>query len=173
MSKNKSIKKISSTAKWLIGIGSVAVILIIIGIIKKTSSNSYSSDSTTRQAALSCTTDMATQMHIHPTLEIFINGRSQTIPANIGIGQFCFNALHTHDSSGVIHVESPIQMDFKLSDFFAVWKETFNKNQILDYKADAAHTIRETVNGIETKDYENTILHDEDQIKIYYEEINP
>ena len=125
---------------------------------------------TNREVALTCTSDMATQFHIHPNLEIIINGQKYEIPTDIGIVSGCMNALHTHDNSGKIHVESPEKRDFNLSDFFAVWNKTYSKNQIFDYKVDDKHTIRETVNGKETQDYENTILKDNDQIIIYYEE---
>ena len=126
---------------------------------------------TNREVALICTTDMATQFHIHPHLEILINGRREEIPANIGIKSTCMNALHTHDTSGTIHVESPEQRDFTLADFFAVWNKPFNKDHIIDYKTDSQHAIRETVNGKEVLDYENTVLRDKDQIVIIYEKI--
>ncbi len=126
---------------------------------------------TNREVALTCTTDMATQFHIHPHLEILINGKREEIPANIGIKPICMNALHTHDTSGTIHVESPEQRDFTLADFFAVWNKPFNKDQILDYKTDSQHAIVETINGKEILDYENTVLHDKDQIVITYKEI--
>ena len=126
---------------------------------------------TNRDVALACTTDMATQFHIHPHLEILINGEREEIPANIGVRPICMNALHTHDTSGTIHVESPEQRDFTLADLFAVWDKPFNQNQILDHKTDSQHAIKETVNGKEVFDYENTILNDGDQIVITYEEI--
>ena len=126
------------------------------------------SRSTTRQIVMSCTTDMATEFHIHPVLTIVINGKKQVIPENIGIVKDCMHPIHTHDTSGVIHVESPEQRDFTLADFFAVWDMTFNKNQILDAKVDATHTIVETVNGQVVQDYENTLLRDKDQIVITY-----
>lgn len=125
---------------------------------------------TNREVAMICTTDMATQFHIHPYLQIIVNGQQKEIPAEVGISNSCMNPLHTHDNTGKIHVESPEKRDFTLADFFAVWKKTFTKDQILDYKADETHTIRQTINGIETKGFENTILHDGDQIIIYYEE---
>ncbi len=162
---SKKYQSSSSAGLWIIGFVTLAVLLFIIA----SSGNSISSK-TNRQVALSCTTDMATQFHIHPHLEIIINGATQEIPANIGIGITCMNALHTHDNSGTIHVESPQERDFTLSDFFAVWKKTYHEKQILDYKVDASHVIRETVNGKEVKDYENTILRDKDQIVIYYDE---
>lgn len=126
---------------------------------------------TNREVAMTCTTDMATEFHIHPHLEIIIDGEKQEIPADIGIVDGCMNALHTHDNTGVIHVESPEKRDFQLSDFFAVWNKTYTALQILGYKADDTHIIRQTINGKEVQDYENAILYDEDQIVISYEEI--
>src|SRR3989344_1994245 len=125
---------------------------------------------TNREIVQSCTTDMATQFHIHPHLEIFINGEKQEIPVNIGIEESrCMHPLHTHDNNGIIHVESPQKRDFTLDDFFFVWNKKFTKDQILDYKVDDTHTIRQTINGKDVQDYENTILRDKDEIIIYYE----
>ena len=149
---------------YIIGLIVVVAAIIIVGIYPKSSSIK-----TNREVALVCTTDMATQFHIHPHLEIIINSQPQEIPANIGINAACMHPIHTHDNSGTLHIESPEKRDFTLADFFAVWGKTFTKDQILDYKADASHTIRETVNGTEVKDYENTILRDGDQIIIYYQ----
>ncbi|MBI3459185.1 hypothetical protein HY061_02920 [Candidatus Azambacteria bacterium] len=134
------------------------------------SNNNKSEPATNREVALRCTTDMATKFHIHPNLEIIANGQKQEISANIGIIFNCMNPLHTHDRSGLIHIESPEKRDFTLSDFFAVWGKTYNKNQILDYRVDANHIIRQTVNGQEVVDFENTILYDKDQIIISYEQ---
>lgn len=163
---SKKYHKSSSAIWWIIGVIAVAVVLLIVG----SSSKSHTSSKTNREVALTCTTDMATQFHIHPNLEIIINGQKQEIPANIGIGLTCMNAIHTHDNSGVIHIESPEKRDFTLSDFFAVWNKTFTSSQILDSKVDEHHVIRETVNGQQVQDYENTVLRDKDQIVISYEE---
>src|SRR3989338_1786836 len=162
---NKKYQESSSAIYWVIGLITAVVILLIVFLA---SSNSTSSK-TTREVALTCTTDMATQFHIHPYLQIFINGQKQEIPTNIGIKTNCMNSLHTHDNSGKIHVESPEKRDFTLADFFAVWNKTYSRNQILDYKVDDTHIMRQTVNGKETQDYENTVLKDEDEIIIYYE----
>lgn len=125
---------------------------------------------TNREVALLCTTDMATAFHIHPVLSIVINGKAEVMPSGIGISALCMNSLHTHDQSGTIHVESPEQRDFTLSDFFAVWNKTFSKDQILDSKVDATHEITVTVNGTKVDTYENTVLSDKDQIVISYAE---
>src|SRR5829696_3142641 len=61
-------------------------------------------------------------VHIHQHLDIFVNGKRQEVPANIGVyaGQF-LTELHTHDPSGVVHVESPTSRDFDLGQFFGAW----------------------------------------------------
>jgi len=160
----------SSALWWGIGaIGSIAILAVLFAVATSSSRNAAQSR-TTREVALACTTDMATQFHIHPHLAIIINGQPQLIPANIGITATCLSALHTHDTSGTIHVESPEQRDFTLGDFFAVWHQPFNQNQILDYKADQNHVILETVNGTAVQSFEQTILHDGDQIVITYSE---
>lgn len=139
---------------------------------RTTSTNSeVQSGKSNREVALTCTTDMATEFHIHPILEIIANGEKQTIPADIGIRQGCMNALHTHDMVGTIHVESPEKRDFTLGDFFAVWEQPFSKNKILSYVADETHRIRVSVNGVDVDTFENTVLEDGDRIIISYEPI--
>jgi hypothetical protein len=125
----------------------------------------------TREIALSCTLDLYTKFHIHAILSIVVNGAQQTIPADTGISPTCMHPIHTHDDTGQIHIESPVQRDFTLGDFFAVWEKTFNKDQILDYKADAGHEIVMTVNGSSSDAYENLVFEDGQQIAIEYRAI--
>jgi len=62
-------------------------------------------------------------LHIHQHLDIYVNGRRVPLPAGIGIDELdgFISPLHTHDTSGVIHVESPKVETFTLGQFFAVW----------------------------------------------------
>jgi hypothetical protein len=64
-----------------------------------------------------------TVLHIHQHLDVFVQGRRVVVPAGIGIDQYdrFISPLHTHDTSGVIHVESPSVRPFTLGEFFAVW----------------------------------------------------
>jgi hypothetical protein len=60
--------------------------------------------------------------HIHQHLDIFVDGKHVTVPALIGIYDSQYlTELHTHDTSGVMHVESPTKRDFTLGQFFGVW----------------------------------------------------
>ena len=162
-------KKYQDSSSWIVWCVGGLITLAFVGLIFWNYKNSTSSK-TNREIALTCTTDMATQFHIHPVLKIIINGQQQEIPANIGVKSACMNALHTHDNKGTLHVESPEKRDFTLADFFAVWNKTYNKDQILDSKVDDTHVIKETVNGTKVQNYENTVLRDKDEIVISYEE---
>lgn len=106
--------------------------------------------------------------HIHPQLAISIDSQAVTIPANVGISATCMMALHTHDDSGTIHIESPEAYTFTLGDFFANWGQTFSKDQILDKKVDATHEIKMTVDGQPSTEYEKLNLKDLQKIQIDY-----
>lgn len=111
--------------------------------------------------------------HLHPSLMIVILGTTQPIPADIGITSTCMHPIHTHsgsDVSGVvqIHVESPVVHTFYLRDFFRVWGEPFNQNQIIDRVADGTNRVRMTVDGTASPSYENLALVDGQQIVITY-----
>jgi len=115
-----------------------------------------------------CISDANLAMHIHAKLSIVINGQPITIPANIGIVGQCTRPVHTHDDSGEIHIESPVLYPFTVKDFFLVWGQPFDNTQILQYKIDATHTVRMTVNGVVNTQFENYVFRDGDVIQITY-----
>jgi hypothetical protein len=64
-----------------------------------------------------------TTLHIHEHLDVFVRGRRVTVPADIGIdpnGQF-IAPIHTHDDSGLIHIESSVDRAYSLGQLFDVW----------------------------------------------------
>lgn len=68
--------------------------------------------------------------HNHTMLMLKNNNQNVTIPAGIGIiPNNCIFWLHTHDDSGIIHVESPSQTSFTLGQFLQVWNK-FNNSPI-------------------------------------------
>lgn len=69
-----------------------------------------------------------TVYHIHAHLSIYINGTLSPIPQNMGIASdgSCYYWLHTHDTTGVIHIESPTQKDYTLGNFFDEWSTNFS-----------------------------------------------
>jgi hypothetical protein len=88
------------------------------------------------------------RIHIHPQLSITLNGSPVQVPAQIGIDSSLWKdhsldqygvsglaPLHTHDTSGTIHVESNAVRDFTLHQFLAIW------GQPSDGSAINGHTV--------------------------------
>lgn len=110
--------------------------------------------------------------HIHPHLAVKADGKGITVPANIGLSLAgCERVVHTHDTTGEIHVEPNYYQEFTLADFFAVWGRPFSRGQILDYAPDLDHEIVMTVDGKPSEEFENLILKDKQQIVIEYKKI--
>lgn len=91
--------------------------------------------------------------HIHAHLSIFYRGKEIAIPHGIGIippfqvesGMLDGRAyywLHTHDSSGIIHVESPIPIKATLGEFFDIWGEPLETHDVAGFHG----TVRIYVN---------------------------
>lgn len=112
-------------------------------------------------------------IHYHVQLYVTISGTDRTIPANIGIiSSTCYRPLHTHDASGVIHVELPGARPVYLKDFFSIWGETFSRTNILGYQTGGGpppHTITFSVNGAPNSDYESLLLADQQVVRITYQ----
>jgi len=75
-------------------------------------------------------------VHWHPNLSLILNGSPYTVPADIGIVSNLWKdhsldqygigmaPLHTHDTSGIIHLEvNTSHRDFTLHEFLAIWGE--------------------------------------------------
>ena len=84
--------------------------------------------------------------HVHAHLTILIRGQIKTVPAYVGITatQICW--LHTHDTSGIIHIEAGDSRTFTLGDFFAVWRQPLSQTVIDGETAGAGETLQVTVN---------------------------
>jgi hypothetical protein len=115
-----------------------------------------------------CINHESISYHVHPTLSIVVDGIAQAVPANIGITATCMHPIHTHAADGVLHLESPQPRDFKLKEFFLVWGQVFNKNQILGYVRGQNDELTLTVDGSLSNDWENLILKDKQKIIISY-----
>ena len=116
-------------------------------------------DQTTAVDGISCNSTEQLVFHIHAHLAVYVNGGLKLLPPGVGIGpplQFeqtsagpfasggsCFSWLHTHDSSGVVHIESPVQRVYTLGDFFDIWGQPLSATQV----GPAQGAVTATVNG--------------------------
>src|SRR3989441_2245908 len=150
---------------------SISVVVVLIGIIVTAVALL---PHTPPQFKFDCLGFEPTTLHVHLWLRINVNGQGVVIPAAVGIanpvfnspgvatGGTCFEPLHTHDASGIIHVEaSDVNSQYNLDDFFAIWDETyhsatingtphpivFNNTDILGFNAGSGSRVTLIVDG--------------------------
>ncbi|GAA1965585.1 hypothetical protein [Catenulispora subtropica] len=85
--------------------------------------------------------------HIHAHLSIYVDGQARAVPYGIGVippfqmaaddtgnpfveGGKGIYWLHTHDSTGIIHMEAPAQVSFTLGEFFDMWGQPLTAGQV-------------------------------------------
>ena len=112
-------------------------------------------------------------MHIHANLSVTVNGKSLIVPNGIGINSSLWkdhsldrfgtgqnanifglitramSPLHTHDSSGTIHVESTEYRNYTLGQFLNIWGIPLQGSK-----------INLLTDGNSTENYNNYILKD-------------
>jgi hypothetical protein len=81
-----------------------------------------------------CDTMEFTKFHVHAHLDIIVDGKPFIVPSQIGIDPNgrCLYWLHTHDDSGIIHIESPVEREFTIGNFIDIWGQTFNTTHLFD-----------------------------------------
>lgn len=95
------------------------------------------------------------QVHVHAHLSLFYKGQQIAIPYGIGIVQ-PFQVkngfvgmgtgiywLHTHDATGIIHVESPDSRTYTLGQFFDIWGQPLDGRNV----AGLTGSVRAFVDG--------------------------
>ena len=89
--------------------------------------------------------------HLHVHLTILLDGNPVTVPAGIGVGKpwgygppgfiatgGCFAWIHTHDTSGVVHVFTQEGRTFSLGQLFEIWGRPLAKGAALGYQGTLA-----------------------------------
>jgi hypothetical protein len=125
-----------------------------------------------QKAGLEALNAEGTVMHIHQHLDIIINNKAIAVPTNIGVGSGFISPIHSHDQTGIIHVESPVKKDFTLGQFFKEWNVGFDDNRIGTYSSDQTHKLVVAVNGNPITQVQNYILKAHDEIEVWYGDKN-
>jgi hypothetical protein len=123
-----------------------------------------------RPLGLNALSAEALAFHIHQHLDIFVNGKKVTVPQFIGIDDGSFiTELHTHDASGLMHVESAQTKPYTLGQFIGVWGVRFSRKCIGGYCAAPGKPLRVYLNGEPyVGDPNNLILKNHQEIAIVY-----
>lgn len=94
---------------------------------------------------LNCLAQLSEPFHHHVQLSIFVNGQQLAVPMGVGMFQpgggksgyiyhtTCLYFIHTHDRTGIIHVESKIDQVYSLGTFFKLWGEPLSSTQIAQF----------------------------------------
>ncbi|MBI2024579.1 MAG: hypothetical protein HYT03_00595 [Candidatus Harrisonbacteria bacterium] len=98
--------------------------------------------------------------HFHPHITVLVDGIEETIHSNVGVVTGCMAEIHTHDTTGTIHVESTESGKiFRLKDFFTAWNNPIEKE---------GYNLILTVNDIPYSEIGELILSDGQQIVLTY-----
>jgi hypothetical protein len=108
--------------------------------------------------------------HIHAILHVYVDGKPVTVPANIGLdaANQVFSPLHTHDTSGIIHMEATREYPFTLGQFFAIWDVHFTDTELGPFKPAGGKSLQVYVNGKPVKDPVGLVMHEHDNISVGY-----
>ncbi|MEM5367827.1 hypothetical protein V4C53_17540 [Paraburkholderia azotifigens] len=79
---------------------------------------------------LVCASGMSEVYHVHAHLAIINNGQWLALPKNVGILSQCNYEMHTHDQTGIIHIETPSVKNFTLGQFFDIWGQTLSRTNV-------------------------------------------
>ena len=110
--------------------------------------------------------------HIHTKFNITIDNKSYPVPAGIGIiPDNCIYWLHTHDNSGIVHIESPIKKAFTLGQFLHIWNRFNSSDTVIQNITNNSvdGTVVVNINGTQINnntDYRNIELKDQDVISL-------
>jgi len=114
------------------------------------------------------------KFHIHAMLRIYVNGLLRPLPADIGLdsAKGIESSLHTHDGTGIIHVEAPHPFNYTLGDFFAVWGVKLGPAQVGGLKGLGGNHLHFYLNGKPLTNPAALVLHRYDNIVIGYGPVN-
>jgi hypothetical protein len=144
--------------------GIIILIVLAIALIVWSKKNSPSHElvTTWESVGVSCLPNGHQNLgqHIHSDLKILMNDTEVTIPANVGVVSTCMAEVHTHDTTGKIHIETAAKSDtFTLGQFFGVWGESLEKD---------GYDVTFKVNGATTTDPKNYVIRDEQTLELFY-----
>jgi hypothetical protein len=88
-------------------------------------------------------------VHYHAHLDVLVDGRPVPVPAGIGIDETkrLISPLHTHDGTGVVHIESAKDVPFTLGQVFAEWGQPLTDRHVGPVTLTSGQVLRVFRNG--------------------------
>ena len=87
--------------------------------------------------------------HAHALLSVFVRGEQVPVPSEIGIDRAggIISPVHTHDDTGVIHLEADDPYPFTLEQVFAIWGQPMSASELGPERTDTGEQVQVYVNG--------------------------
>lgn len=169
VNKDKRIK--SYIIVSIVAVAAIGVALALINF-KPISSSASDVSSSGPVDGIECGRMEGSGFHIHSFLNIFIDGKPYTVPGLVGITNECFYWLHTHDTSGIVHIESPVKKNFTLGQFFDLWnKKPAEAQNFTKAISNSKDSLNVYVNGSKVANetnYKDLVLNAHDVISMVY-----
>ena len=123
-----------------------------------------------------CLRDELPVEHLHVHLEIWLDGKRVVVPAGIGVGKpwgtdqtgfittgSCFAWIHTHDTTGVVHVFTQVAKSDTLGQVFSVWGRPLGDRSALGYSGALAvlvngRPVAGDPRSVPLKNFDNIVL---------------
>lgn len=103
-----------------------------------------------RRIGLSVGPMEGTARHFHTHLDVLVDGRRVVVPAQLGIAPSGreMSELHTHDTTGVLHVEAPAAgKRYVLGQLFAEWNVRLDATHLDGLRTGHGRTLAAYVDG--------------------------
>jgi hypothetical protein len=108
------------------------------------------------------------KVHHHSLIHIYIDGLLVPVAPNIGIHKPAYSSVHTHDQTGIIHMESDVPHKFTIGDFFAIWGVRFGNASLGNLVNKGNNKVHVYVDGKPIADPVHYVMKDQDNIVVGY-----
>ena len=88
-------------------------------------------------------------VHYHAHVDVIVRGVRVIVPAGVGIdaARHLISPLHTHDTTGIVHIESEKDIPFTLGQFFVEWGQPLTSTRVGPVGAATGEQVRVYRNG--------------------------
>jgi hypothetical protein len=123
----------------------IAVIAIAAGVV----TNIITQQARSKDPLYQCIESENLPYQAYVTVSVTINDQPVEVPASIGISENCLRPIHTHDTSGLVHVVYDTPHNFTVGHFLWYWGFNIQQYDTTVY-----------VNGIQQDKYLDIVLRD-------------
>jgi len=90
-------------------------------------------------------------VHKHAHLDVIVDAKAVVVPANLGIQRDPrrIAPLHTHDTTGIVHIESATDRPFTLGQVFILWDKPLSVTRVGPVRVGAGEVLRIYRDGTE------------------------